>query len=726
MISPIWLLGLLAASIPLIIHLFHRSRASRLLFSTLRFLRIAVERTRRRRRIENLFLLVLRSVLLALLAIGLAGPVIYGKGAASVAVILDNSGSMDCRYEGESRMDHAREIAREIVTKRQGGRAGALDEYRVILTNGPDAMKDEPFTSDLGSLGAMLDAVRPIGARADMPAAVTVATENLREANNANRQIVILGDLQEISWEGASEGVIDEDTNVVVADLGREEFRNLAVTEVAAIGGATIAGSPVVMAATIYNASKETIANRSVTLVAEGGQTIRKTVSVEPEKSATVIFNPVWDVPGTYAGRIVVDKTGDSMALDNERFFKVDIKERIHALAVKGEDDAGYLDDAYFLVRALDPRRVLGGSARSVIDVKVLTVAQFDRKALGEARVVFVLNVASMDGSQVKVLRRLVEAGGAVVFFPGDNLKASAWMTCFGESFKGGGHAASLVPEIEGQPRKVGAGRFIAIRTADLEHSPLSVLSGMPRRFFEAVHAYEYLPVAAGAEAQSRVLLALEGDTPFLLERRIGLGRVFFFTVTANRAWSNFPLTTAYPVVLSELVFSVAADEVRLTSHVVGDRVEIVFPNQAAATFDVHLTDPSGDTVSLDVERRDEDAVAAYDGTWTPGVYAWRTTGDLEREGSFVVNIDPEEPLLARTGRSDIVNVLKGHGINWTEGVKDTQRVARSLREDRPLTEWFMFGVLALVVFEVWLANRTRRRSDDQEQAGSAAERRAA
>ena len=559
-----------------------------------------------------------------------------------------------------------------------------------------------------------------------MPAAIAVAAENLREANNANQQIVVLGDLQGISWEGASEGVIDEDTNVVVADLGREEFRNLAVTDVSAIGGATIAGSPVVMAATIYNGSQEKIANRSVTLVAEGGQTIRKTVSVEPEKSTTVIFNPVWDVPGEYSGRIVVDKTGDSMAIDNERYFRVNIKERIQALAIKESNEPGYIDDAYFLVRALDPRRILGASARSVIDVKTVTAGDFNRAALGEARVVFVLNVTSLDLGQVDVLRKLVENGGAVIFFPGDNLKVSAWMTCFGESFEGGTPSPALVPEIEGRARDVGGEQFIPVHAMDLEHSPLSVLSGMPRRFFEAVHVYEYLPVASGVEESSRVLLALEGEKPFLLERRIGKGRVFFFTVTANRDWSNFPLTTAYPVVLSELVFSVAADEVRLTSHIVGDRVDILFSGQAGASFNVQLTDPSGDTVQLDVESRDEDAVAVYDRTWKPGVYTWRTTGELEKQGSFVVNIDPEEPILARAERSDIINVLKGHEINWTEGVKDTQRVARSLREDRPLTEWFMFGVLALVVFEVWLSNRTQRRSDTGAQSQSAAERRAA
>lgn len=711
MINPLWLLGLLAASIPLIIHLLHRSRAPKLWFSTLRFLRLAVERTRRKRRIENLLVLLLRTLLLALLAVGLAGPVIKGSGSASILMVLDNSGSMDCRFEGKSRMDHAREIAHAVMTKRSKKMGVTEDEYAILVTNGAKALEKRPFENDLGSLGAYLETIFPVGASADMAAAVSRAAEMLEDAPSPNRQLLILGDLQEISWDGVSEGLLDEDVDVIVADLGREEFRNLAVTEVAAIGGATIAGSPVVLAAKIYNASRETIANRAVTLVAEGKKVIRKTVTVEPDKTATVIFNPVWDIPGTYTGRIALDQTNDSMELDNERFFKVEIRDRIHALVIKEQEGEGYLDDAYFLVRALDPRRVLGAGARSVIDPKVVTVNAFSEEALGNIRVVFVLNVKKMSRDRTRILMRLLERGGSVVFFAGDNADPERWALQFSVTGEEGS-SISIIPEIVGGPREVGKDRFISIRHADLEHPVMSIFQGMQRRFFEAVHVYKYLPIEEGPAGQSRVLLSLEGKTPFLVERRVGLGRVFFFTVTANREWSNFPLTTVYPVLLPELIFSVTADEVKLTSYTVGDRVDISFPGRANAEFELFLTDPSGETARVETDRNGSDAVVTYTDTLVPGVYTWKASGAVTEEGAFAVNIDPEEARLKRADKRSVINALAGHEVIWTADAKQTEKVARSLREDRPLTEWFMFAVLAFAVFEVWLANRAKARKE--------------
>jgi len=711
MINPLWLLGLFAAAIPLVIHLLHRSRAPKLLFSTLRFLRLAVERTRRRRRIENLLVLLLRTLLLALLAIGLAGPMIKGSGSASILIILDNSGSMDCRFEGKSRMDHAREIAHAVMTKRSKKMGVTEDEYAILVTNGPRALEKRPFERDLGSLGAYLETIFPVGATADMAAAISRAAEMFDDADSPNRQLLVLGDLQEISWDGVSEKHLGEEVDLIIADLGREEFRSLAVTEVAAIGGATIAGSPVVMAATIYNASRETIANRAVTLVAEGKKVIRRTVTVEPDKTARVIFNPVWDIPGTYTGRIALDETNDSMELDNDRFFKVEIRDRIRALVIKEQDDEGYLDDAYFLVRALDPRRVLGAGARSVIDPKVVTVDAFSEEVLGDIRVVFVLNVKTMSRDRTRVLMRLLERGGSVIFFPGDNADPERWALQFSVTGEEG-RSVSIIPEIVGGPREVGKGRFIAIRHADLEHPVMSLFQAMPRRFFEAVHAYRYLPIETGPEGQSRVLLSLEGKTPFLVEQRVGLGRVFFFTVTANREWSNFPLTTAYPVLLSELIFSITADEVKLTSYTVGDRVDLTFPGAANAQFEFFLTDPSGETVRVETDRDGPDAVVAYTDTLAPGVYTYKTTGAVTEEGAFVANIDPQEARLKRAEKRTVINALAGHEVIWTADAKRTEKVARSLREDRPLTEWFMFAVLAFAIFEVWLANRAKARQE--------------
>ena len=73
---PLFLLAALAAGIPVVLHMISRQRAKELPFSTLRFLRISVEKTRRRRRIHDILLMLLRVAVLLLIALGLARPTI--------------------------------------------------------------------------------------------------------------------------------------------------------------------------------------------------------------------------------------------------------------------------------------------------------------------------------------------------------------------------------------------------------------------------------------------------------------------------------------------------------------------------------------------------------------------------------------------------------------------------------------------------------------------------
>jgi len=104
-LTPLFLLGAATAAIPVILHMIYRVRAPKLLFSTLRFLKIAADKTAHRRRIQNWLLLLLRMLLFAGLAMGLGNLVgcedtraMLGAGKKTAAVlVVDNSFSMRMR-----------------------------------------------------------------------------------------------------------------------------------------------------------------------------------------------------------------------------------------------------------------------------------------------------------------------------------------------------------------------------------------------------------------------------------------------------------------------------------------------------------------------------------------------------------------------------------------------------------------------------------------------------
>src|SRR5437588_9773855 len=108
-LSPLYLVGLLAALIPLLIHLSRSRRPKKMRFSTTRFFTDQFLRSYRMSRLKELLLLACRMALCALLAMAFAQPLFMPKGqpflagkARSVVLVLDNSASMGLHDGGEN------------------------------------------------------------------------------------------------------------------------------------------------------------------------------------------------------------------------------------------------------------------------------------------------------------------------------------------------------------------------------------------------------------------------------------------------------------------------------------------------------------------------------------------------------------------------------------------------------------------------------------------------
>ena len=73
-LAPLFLFGALAVALPIVVHLIRRTSKEKMTFSSLMFLQPAPPRVTRRNRLENIFLLLLRCLVLGLLSLGFARP----------------------------------------------------------------------------------------------------------------------------------------------------------------------------------------------------------------------------------------------------------------------------------------------------------------------------------------------------------------------------------------------------------------------------------------------------------------------------------------------------------------------------------------------------------------------------------------------------------------------------------------------------------------------------
>src|SRR5262249_23119140 len=112
------------AALPVILHLFMRQTPQHVMFPALRLIRGPQPPARQRPRIQNGLRPLARSVLLGLMARALACPTVYSQvpvGDESVptalGLVFDTSLSMRYKDKDKTRLDEAKERAREIIAK---------------------------------------------------------------------------------------------------------------------------------------------------------------------------------------------------------------------------------------------------------------------------------------------------------------------------------------------------------------------------------------------------------------------------------------------------------------------------------------------------------------------------------------------------------------------------------------------------------------------------------
>src|SRR6185295_18103590 len=100
-LTPLFFLGIAALAAPILVHLVRRTRARRIQFPALVFVRQVPQRTIRRRTIQNLLLLIIRCLAILLIVIAFMRPFFSNKsaaktssGAGATVILIDNSLSM--------------------------------------------------------------------------------------------------------------------------------------------------------------------------------------------------------------------------------------------------------------------------------------------------------------------------------------------------------------------------------------------------------------------------------------------------------------------------------------------------------------------------------------------------------------------------------------------------------------------------------------------------------
>ena len=185
-----WVLaGLVAAAIPILLHLLARREPPTVVFPAVRYLVSTTREHQRRLKLQNWLLLFLRTLLIVVLVLAAAAPTVPESGVpghapTALVLILDNSPSSGAVVEGAPQLRQLQEAVQRVLA-----RANPEDGLWLITADGI------PRRGDRAALGDLVSGLTPSPRRLDLGAAVTLAGEILAPEARPG-EIILLTDLQ--------------------------------------------------------------------------------------------------------------------------------------------------------------------------------------------------------------------------------------------------------------------------------------------------------------------------------------------------------------------------------------------------------------------------------------------------------------------------------------------------------------------------------------------------
>jgi Aerotolerance regulator N-terminal/CARDB len=542
-VQPLFLWGLTAAAIPLLIHLFNRRKPKQIEFAAIAFVLKSQKRTASRLRLKKFLLWLSRTLMLLALPLALAQPscakndiVTAPSELAATVLVVDTSFA--------ARMvDGTKSVF--AATQREAKRAlGELrtEEPALLLPCGARSQRPGVLGFERAQIAEQIDALEPSYETADYNQCLAVAARALEDSALPGRRIVLIGPLwtQALKVEIPPPLVNGPNDQVMRPSLVLRPIQdgttlsNLSLIDLKASAAQQGGPRTFQFVATVRNFGADAQNAVQVELLVDDVVVSKAFVDVAGNGSAQKVFNHRFAKGGTQT--VTVKLRADALVEDDARQVLVAVPEALKALIVNGSPNAQKMkDEAFFLDAALSE------SASPVRPVVKDPEAAF-RDAFDGYDVVYLLNVEPPDTSLSEKLNAFLKRGGGVFVAFGDRLTPENL-----------GQWSSLLPRAmrvvktavePGAPEAVT--RAARLATVDIEHPLLTPFVGRAREGLMSTRVFRYALFESSTSQPTQTLATLDDGAAALWTARVGEGRLLVFASTFDTDWTDFAIRTAF------------------------------------------------------------------------------------------------------------------------------------------------------------------------------------
>ncbi len=736
---PLFLAGIAAVGLPIVLHMIRRHTRKRITFSSLMFLRTTIPRFKNRSRIENLLLLILRCIILCLLAFGFSRPFFPREAAESrvhlgkrIVLLIDTSASM--RRAG---------LWNQAISETKSVLEGVSQTDKVCVMSFDESTKTQMGFEQWGTLDPgqrsslvieQISKLSPGWAPTNLGNALVSAAEAIEddEINDgqqtlAMRQVVLISDLQEGSnLEAMHAYEWPEEMELVIKPIRCRGTTNAALQQVTDRSGLGGSADENPLGIRITNSSDATAERFQLNWADETTASVSsRAVDVYvPPGHSTVVRAP--DRPeGPEVRKLIL--TGDDHDFDNTLYLAPHLQQQVNILYIGSDEPNDSKEMLYYARRAFGATGALKPIFISRPGNKTIEAIDIDT-----AHLIITADVVNQEN--LVSLRRYLESGRTLLLVMKsiEDVKILA--------------ALAGIETVESQEANVE--RYAMLGRIDFKH-PLLVPFSDPRfGDFTQIHFWKYrrinievLPsqidtavsslrneaTAEDGSAESalpdvRVLARFDNGDPAWIELPVGKGSLLVMTCGWQPSDSQLALSSKFvPLLYSILEYGggLAGEQ---SQYFIGDRIPIPHSKKALSA-NLQIRKPDNSLISLDTGQQ------VFTQTDLPGIYTIESSirnpssrSEIAASAAsaklFAVNLPARECQTAVMPIED----LEKFGVSFkpsssiaAEQTETTRRhsphaflrkqeLGAELEYEQKVWRWVFIALLAVSLIEIWLA----------------------
>lgn len=694
-LNPIALFGLLAASIPFILHLLNLKKLKIIDFSSIRFLKELQSKQIRKIEIRQWLLLILRTAIILLIALAFSRPAIESTSQlwnsnthASSIIIIDNSQSM-LRYNEKGKfIEQAKVFTNNILNSMKDG-----DEVLILPLSDLNDTLNLGFSKNIESLKKENGYLQSVFERKTIYDAVRFASTILDKSQNANKEIFVITDNQKSNLSDVfnfktEENLFSNHTKLFFASLNNQSFKNVGIKNVEISSSILKPNIPFTAKVTISNLGDYKSSTLATIFINEK-RVAQQICEIGPLSSKTIDFKIIAEKSGANIGRVEIET--DELEADNKFYFNLNIQKNISVLVLNSlENEDVYLNAALKILSVKD--------SLQIISYNNLTPNKLTASVLLKNDVLIYSSVKDLSQNQNDLILNFIKNGGGVLILPNDITSLQNISSTF---FNNSNDLSILNSDLP-----------LSINNWDKSHPVFQgIFESNKNQSFDSPEIITYAFLQN--EESVRPIAKMSNNKSFLFEKSIEKGILIFCAVGTNEDWSNISTKGIFVPLISQILFYISQKDNPIPQSIVGEKVNVTVPINDFTDGNkiIFIAPNKSETILSNFSQTSSSIKLQLPKTKTPGNYIIKNSST---ENIISYNLNQKESEGEISSKQDILNSFTSLGIKKENiiFIDDETKISNNIYESRigiELWIYFLFFALFLALIEMIISRTSKK-----------------